>query len=502
MQMAGQWYTTSGLVKITGFARNTIYRKMVSMGVPREETPPKFPGRLPGSRYFLTAEQLAALGTKEKEEAKVSAQSQKFVEKSAKPHTPTKVSSYLDSRYYSEVDEKNQRVICFLPWLKSAFTISFEEDRILHSAYSRDGANLTIKELAQKLGWPPKITAGILRARSLTHASEPLPSWEIAAMDDDEVLESLEAQRLHRLRVEADRRHVQDLKKDWKDRQAFSTWLREFMFDCPPSGDAVVQKCAPRALATRYHVVDAMTDVHVEALGVDGRGWRQTADLVREHTKAVVTAALRCGDVSRVVLMLGSDWFDADNMRGTTTNGTQMTASMPRHQVPAHGWRLFRERVEAWRRVAAEVVIAIIPGNHDHYVSWFMAELCRTAYADAKDVTISEPLHDSGRVYLRLGATLVGLCHGHTMKAKDLPAAMLAEAPHDLIHGSRRRIWVKGHTHVYDSTAVVGTEVTTAPALTPSSQWAVTNFGGSDRATLAMFLSEDASELFRFEVRG
>jgi predicted phosphodiesterase len=145
----------------------------------------------------------------------------------------------------------------------------------------------------------------------------------------------------------------------------------------------------------------------------------------------------------------------------------------------------------------APVDLLVVPGNHDRELTTWLRVWCEDAYRDAPDVAIHH--HESGRVYVRHGACLIGVTHGDTAKAAQLPGLMADEAPDqaDVWH----RHWIIGHLHRYEVSERAGGSITTAPAMTRPNPWALQHFGHGRRAAVALAYHADRGHCATFVER-
>ena len=409
------------------------------------------------------------------------------------PHRPAREASDADRRYYSEVDTDGRRVICYLPMLRRPVVLSFETDAALHSGYSQTGSGMTIRELADRYGWTVEVTRAILRARGITHASLPWADWDIAERGDDAIVDDAKALHRQRLLARFDRERVESLKRAEANQTRIEVWasavvaqltghvtsrLQSGGYATVGSGAHPVVPDASQTAQPPALIVDAMTDVHIDRLGADGSGWRQTYDAVITATRRLIDRTCAAYQPDRVVLLAGSDWFDADTHAGTTTNGTRQFRSLPPEQAIARGIDLLIERVAMWSLVAPVEVIAI-PGNHDRMVTTVVGVLLRHLMQGSSRVKV-HTCGEAGRIYLRHGSVLLGFRHGDGAREGELPGIMADEAPDQ--GGVRWRYWIEGHRHHTATVQKAGGTIMRAPAMATASGWEAFNFGSHHRA--------------------
>ncbi len=176
-------------------------------------------------------------------------------------------------------------------------------------------------------------------------------------------------------------------------------------------------------------------------------------------------------DVDRIIYPIGQDFFNVDNWKGETANGTLVESTDDRFTkifttgVDAIKWSLMR------CREVAPVHIVWSPGNHDRSTSWY---LCKTIEqycigAGIKDVTFD--LGPDQRKYELYGNSLIGFTHSCDEKMSDLPLIMAKEEK-KLWAEAEYHQWHVGHYHKKKEMKFIagdtfnGVGVTILPSLT------------------------------------
>jgi len=179
--------------------------------------------------------------------------------------------------------------------------------------------------------------------------------------------------------------------------------------------------------------------------------------------------------VRRVLLVLGQDFFTADNSADTTTAGTPQHVDSRFAKNFRSGWQVMRDAIEFLReRCAGGVDVMIIPGNHDTDTAYCAGEVLSAIYEHTEDVRVDNG--PSLRKYFRYGVNLIGFTHGDKEKHAQLPLIMATERPQDWSETTTREIHV-GHLHHSKSTTFVsgsehnGLRVRILPSLSGTDSW-------------------------------
>jgi len=157
-------------------------------------------------------------------------------------------------------------------------------------------------------------------------------------------------------------------------------------------------------------------------------------------------------DATKLVIIIGQDFFNADNPAGTTTKGTPQDNSLPWHEMFSTGLALMHKIIEMCRgRVHIEIIYS--EGNHDVVLGYCLAQALQEAYRNCDDVTFD--ISAKIRKYLKIGKSLVGIAH--FLDDKKASTLMQTEVP--VLWGmTKYHFWLTGHVHhleIYDVNGLV-----------------------------------------------
>ena len=263
---------------------------------------------------------------------------------------------------------------------------------------------------------------------------------------------------------------------------------------------------APRPPRVRgqYLVVPGLYDAHINKRSADGAYTIERA--VADFCAVVDAAAARIRalgmPVERVMLPAGNDALHADNLAGTTTDGTQLeTAGEQRDAISA----LIEAYEYAVRRFGelAPVDVVVVESNHDRYSVFWLGKVLEALFRRAPHVRVDAAR--GPRKYYQYGATLLGLEHGDKVRPRDLAALMASEAP-ALWAATRYREWLRGHVHhsagmYYPITSDAGVTVRVIPAMCPPDEYHILRgFVGSHRAAEVLYYHREYGPAGSFPV--
>lgn len=174
-----------------------------------------------------------------------------------------------------------------------------------------------------------------------------------------------------------------------------------------------------------------------------------------------------CHRIEEVLMIAGSDYFQSDTDKSTTTAGTYVDSDGRLAKAFEEGCALLTDTAEMLAE-KYKVKIVVIPGNHDEQTSQFMGCYLSAWFRHHPNITIdNEP---KSRKYHAYGKVLLGLVHGHREKLKDLPLIMMRENQ-ARISSFKYQEWLTGHRHIEQTDEMHGIKVRTCNALCAPDQW-------------------------------
>lgn len=157
---------------------------------------------------------------------------------------------------------------------------------------------------------------------------------------------------------------------------------------------------------------------------------------------SLVEMAPACEEAAIVNL---GDWYHADNLEGVTTrSGHRLDMDSRYAKMARTGVRIMRTMIETALTKHKRVRVINAVGNHDDTGSLMLSICLAHIYENEPRVivdTTPAPCH-----YIRHGATLVGVHHGHSIKPERLPGVMATDRAKDWGETSHRYWWM-GHVH-------------------------------------------------------
>lgn len=198
------------------------------------------------------------------------------------------------------------------------------------------------------------------------------------------------------------------------------------------------------------------------------------------YRRAQATIIDRAGHYKfdKVVLVLGNDLLQSDNLLSQTTRGTFVSTDGRYHKSFYNACRMQIDCIEQARKVAPVHVVCVW-GNHDTLAAWHLAHALSMYFSRYKDVTFD--IEPKTRKYFEFGLNMFCFTHGDKGDKADYPLLIAAEQPEMFGRTKFREIHC-GHTHETKTIEKHGIRVRVLPALCPPDEWHAANgFVGNRR---------------------
>ena len=195
------------------------------------------------------------------------------------------------------------------------------------------------------------------------------------------------------------------------------------------------------------------------------------------YLKAVVDLLGRAKGfpLEKIVFPIGQDFYNIDNLSGTTTAGTPQDNDSRLFKTFKAGEYAVERAIDMCREVAP-VEVLYVPGNHDRHASWYLCNTLSAVYRNTPDVTVD--VTPTTNKYVEYGVNLIGMVHGDGVKSDRLPTLMADQVPEAWARTAGGcREYHTGHFHKkkqvnYTHTDTHGgTVVRTLPSLSGTDAW-------------------------------
>lgn len=194
-------------------------------------------------------------------------------------------------------------------------------------------------------------------------------------------------------------------------------------------------------------------------------------EIAAERLQYYVSSAIKSTkltDKDTILITFGNDFFNCDNVQGTTTRGTAQNNEMSYLSTWDKGVNLGVSTIEyLLNNTPCRIEVANVQGNHDLQSSHAMLVALHFAYKAQSRVRVHYDSDTKARFYYKYGSNLIGF--GHETKIKECHRIMSSECPE--WSNVKYRTMFLGHLHseeVIDTGALV---VRRIPTLSGKSTW-------------------------------
>lgn len=247
-----------------------------------------------------------------------------------------------------------------------------------------------------------------------------------------------------------------------------------------------------------------LTDVHLgKQAEHESTGEEQTLELSRKWVMDTLERLCEGvgGATHEVIVPIGSDFLNTDNILGTTTKGTPQNNSASHLRTFRFARSLLVEMVSLLREHWGQVTLLTIGGNHDYFSSYALGEILDATFAHDDSVTVD--VLPSGRKYLRRGSVCLCFAHGDKIRRSDLFSLFPHEANKaGVLAGAKICQAYTGDKHGKWYEEKHGTGVKTIRALCATDLWHYgKGYVGNSKGGEADVWAEDGSWCQTYEVR-
>lgn len=204
--------------------------------------------------------------------------------------------------------------------------------------------------------------------------------------------------------------------------------------------------------------------------------------------------------LSKILIPLGSDYFNVNSKDNTTVKGTPQQEDTRWQKTFVLGRKLAIDIIDACSSVAP-VDVVVISGNHDEEKTFYMGDAIECWYNNNPNVTIDN--HPRSRKFYKFENNLIGFTHGSDVKHDRLPFLMPLEAP-ELWAQTTTREWHLGHIHTkkgvrYEEDESNGVLLRTLRSIAAPDAWTFNSgFVGSVRAAEAFVWKPEGGIVAQF----
>lgn len=236
-----------------------------------------------------------------------------------------------------------------------------------------------------------------------------------------------------------------------------------------------------------------IADLHYGLLAKDNISEEYNMEIAEKRFNDIITDVIRRKSdqetVEKVILLLGNDFLNADNIQGTTSRHfTQQDQETNWFEIVTKATEMLIEGIEKLRFFFPQVEVINVKGNHDEMSMFGIMQTLNAYYKDSYSVMI-----DTGakyRKYLKYGCNLIGMSHNE--KVNEVAKIMAAEAGRDWGE-TTYKMFLLGHLHSKKQLEDDhGVDIYGLPSVAGASDWtAGQGYCGTNKMSQTFILDKD-----------
>lgn len=212
-------------------------------------------------------------------------------------------------------------------------------------------------------------------------------------------------------------------------------------------------------------------DVHINKLcSAFETGEEYDSQIAVQRVKDGVASIIKKSEgfnIDKIILIVGNDILNTDNIKGQTTKGTDQSTHKTWFDAFLMAKQLYIDVISTLVSIAdLEVVYNV--SNHDEMSGFFLMDSIYSWYNSHPNISFNRsPAH---RKYTIYGKNLIGTTHGDGAKQTDLPLLMCHEASEHW-HECKHRYWFTHHVHHKSSKDIMSVQIESLRSPSPADSW-------------------------------
>lgn len=419
--------------------------------------------------------------------------------KAVKEPLPDLVESDLDLPEHDKAywhDTTRNVYVVHLPSRKHPLAIPGDTWTAIREAYSNwSGSPASINEIARKFGMARRTVVELLRVMGTTHDSAPWTEETLKVEGEQVLTEDLLRRKEERILVASERASWNAVKDDANKWRNLRVHVLDKLATLTPKSYKVRKLDLPQSLR-EYVAIVSPTDFHFgkyaddfEVDMEDNRNLQRQRLLV--STQKVMGDVVLFGRPERIIVGVGSDFFNIDNDQKSTTEGTPQDVDGNPAEIMVQGCRLMVEYIDTLRQIAP-VQLVLMSGNHDRMMGTMMLMYLEAWYRGQTDVMV-RVASASPRQYIEYGNNLLCFHHADLVnKTMDLARLAATERPREWGNCDHRMVFT-GHLHYTKMEDDRGFTRFQLPSLSGADRWHHRNgYVGAKRQLAAVLVDRMA----------
>ena len=219
-------------------------------------------------------------------------------------------------------------------------------------------------------------------------------------------------------------------------------------------------------------ILIGISDLHYGLLAKDNLSEEYNMKIANERFNKILTDVIQRKqdnqDIEKVILLIGNDFLNADNLQGTTSRHmTPQDQETNWYEMITSATEMLIEGIEKLRFFFPKIEVVNVKGNHDEMSMFGIMQTLNAYYKNSLSVIINTDCRF--RQYIKYGTSLIGLSHNE--RIQDITKIMAAETGTDWGE-CKYKCFLLGHLH--DRKEVgddYGVDIYRLPSVSGASAW-------------------------------
>ncbi len=172
--------------------------------------------------------------------------------------------------------------------------------------------------------------------------------------------------------------------------------------------------------------------------------------------------------IETIVFPIGQDFFNFDNLNGSTTKGTPQSSTCDLSEMYKAGLSATISALSYLYSICSDIKVMYVSGNHDNVLSYCLVENLQSAFNAYGGISFDTS--KTPRKYIQYGDCMIAYSHGDEETKARLNQIMQAEQP--VIWGKTKfRELHTGHLHSEHVTEEMGFKKRRISSISPNDEW-------------------------------
>lgn len=210
------------------------------------------------------------------------------------------------------------------------------------------------------------------------------------------------------------------------DPNLFLTFVSEQLFKQAPKFPTINFKFTENDKMLEVGIHDFHLGKHAWAKEVGEDYDLKIAEELYNNTIDTIVQRTNHYSYDKILYVVGSDFFNVDNIDNTTTKGTPQDEDTRWQKTFSKGVQIARDQALKLSQIAP-VEIIVIGGNHDRQKSYFLGSVLEAYFYNNDNITVNNS--PQNRKYIQYGQCAIGFAHGDKVPEKAWNEIFAAEQP-------------------------------------------------------------------------